>query len=323
MEGEIKNSLIGMKKIIEILLLVSLISFFTGSSFSQDKNDNSSKEKNENMHEKGSQGKTDDIHKKGSKKVKNYSNCSKGKIKDGHVKMMIRTAPKLTFEFSGYYGFGVFELSANDNGDFADEEFEEGENFGVRHGVGGNFVVKIPLHKRGNIRLDISGMFTKFDSKYSKAINKDHPSEFVTYNVYTGGVGIENNFTPNHKIKTLVGISVIGSVITGNANLYLNESLTEMKIKPAFRLGISVFSGLEYLLNDRIGMNFGFRFNHANLWLKDTKVSDNPNELYLNDKRVIPRIPYSGWRQFAWGSFYGGVNIYFGIRQKSYVMKKF
>ena len=96
-----------------------------------------------------------------------------------------------------------------------------------------------------------------------------------------------------------------------------------MKIKPAFRLGISVFSGLEYLLNDRIGMNFGFRFNHANLWLKDTKVSDNPNELYLNDKRVIPRIPYSGWRQFAWGSFYGGVNIYFGIRQKSYVMKKF
>ena len=49
MEGEIKNSLIGMKKIIEILLLVSLISFFTSSSFSQDKNDNSSKEKNENI----------------------------------------------------------------------------------------------------------------------------------------------------------------------------------------------------------------------------------------------------------------------------------
>lgn len=302
-----------MKKFFESVFLISIFIFVSAGSYSQDLHEKSSQGKKEGTSEESPLGSWDSIHKKGSK----------GKIKKGMVKMMIRTAPKLTFEFSGFYGFGVFELSANDNGDFSCEEFETGENFGVRHGVGGNFVVKIPLHKRGNIRLDISGMFTKFNSKYSKAINKGDPSEFVTYNAYTGGVGIENNFTPNHKIKTLVGISLIGSVITGNAKLCIDKSYTDMKIIPAFRLGLSVFSGLEYLLNDRIGMNFGFRFNHANLWLKDTKVSDNPNELYLNDKRVTPRVPYSGWRQFAWGSFYGGVNIYFGIKQKKYILRKF
>jgi len=76
------------------------------------------------------------------------------------------------------------------------------------------------------------------------------------------------------------------------------------------------------MLSNRIGLNFGFKFTHANLWLKKSKQSDNPEEIYLNDARTGGSIPYSGFKQFAWGSFYGGVNVYFGIKEKSYVYRK-
>ncbi len=249
--------------------------------------------------------------------------ASNAKTRLTYVKMMIRTAPKLTIEFSGFYSYGVFELSANDNGDFAESEFTKGENFGVRHGVGGNFVLKIPLHEKGNIRLNISGMYSHFSSKFSKLAEAPNSAGYVSYNVYSGGIGIENNFTPNHKIKTLVGAGFLASVISGSANLSIDHTYQNVTIKPAFRLGLSFFSGLEYLLANNIGLNFGFKLNHANLWLKDSKTSDKENEIYLNDKRVVPRIPYSGWKQFAWGSFYGGINIYFGIEEKTYTVRKF
>ncbi len=243
------------------------------------------------------------------------------KVKKVYKKMMIRTAPKFTIEFSGYYGFGIFELSANDNGDFAGDEFINGKNFGVRHGIGGDFMLKYPLHEEGHIRLFFSGMFTYFNSEFSKITNTENPTSFLSYKVYSGIVGIENNFTPNHTFKTLAGIGFIASIISGKGNLRINNANTDITIKPAFRLGIQLFSGVEYLLSDRLGLNAGFKFNHANLWLKDSKVCDNTCEIYLNDKRVYPKIPYSGWKQFAWGSFYMGMNIYFGIQQKVYLIK--
>jgi hypothetical protein len=244
--------------------------------------------------------------------------------KNKYVKVIIRSAPKLTFELSGHYDYGVFELSANDNGDFSSAEFISGENFGVRHGFGITGVAKIPLHEKGNVRLHLSCSFNRFNSKYNKYLTSGEEGGYVSYNAFVGGIGIENNFTPNHRFKTLIGASFIGSLIFGDANVYdtSTRSFLDLKILPAFRLGISMFTGLEYLINNNLGLNFGFKITHANLWLKDSKVSDNPNEVYLNDKKVTPRIPYSGWRQFAWGSFYGGVNLYFGVVQKEYLIKK-
>jgi hypothetical protein len=237
-----------------------------------------------------------------------------------YVKMTIRSSPSFTIQFSGSYNYGVYELSANDNGDFSSQEFMEGENFGVRHGLGSALTMKIPLHEQGNVRLNISGMYNNFSSKYIDGLDKG----FVNYNVISGGVGIENNFTPNFRFKTLVGASIIGSVISGNARVYdASYNTSDITIIPAFRMGLSVYSGFEYLLTDKIGTNFGFSFTHSNLWLKQTKQSDNPNEIYLNDKRVVPRQPYSGFRQFAWGSFYAGLNYYFGVQKKQYIFRKY
>ena len=245
---------------------------------------------------------------------------------DGHqyIKFVIRSAPAYTIEVNGHYDFGVYELSANNNGDFSSAQFTDGENFGVRHGFGGTAAVKISIHKRGFFRLFFSGSYNRFSSKYSKYLVEQNEKGYAYYNVVSFGVGLENNFTPSYKFKPLVGIGIIGSVISGDARVYAENTTIyrNLKILPAFRLGLTLYSGLEYLINNRIGVNCGIKIVHANLWLKDTKVSENPNEIYLNDKRVVPRIPFSGWRQFVWGALYGGVNIYFGVSQKDYFIKK-
>jgi len=241
-----------------------------------------------------------------------------------YLEVIIRSSPTMTLELSGHYDFGVYELSANDNGDFSSSEFVDGKNFGVRHGLGGAGLIKISLNDRGYFKLCFSGSYSKFSSKYNKALEEEGEAGFVSYNVFTLGAGVENNFTPGYRFKPLVGIGLIGSVIGGHARVYDQSILSYrgLSIVPAFRLGITVYSGFEYLLNNKFGLNCGIKFVHANLWLKDSKVSENPDEIYLNDKRVSAKTPYTGWRQFAWGSFYGGVNYYFGIDQKNYRVKK-
>jgi hypothetical protein len=234
------------------------------------------------------------------------------------VKMMIRTAPKFTIQVNGMYDYGVFELAGKDNGDFNPIQFIKGESFGVRHGIGGSITAKIPLHEKGNIRLNISALYNNFGNKYIDM----KEGGYAKYNVYSVGIGLENNFTPSYKFKTLIGASIIGSLINGKAQIVLPESNYSLKINSAFRMGVMIYSGFEYLLNDNLGFNCGFNFTHANLWFKDSKVSDDPNSINLNDKRVSPRLPYTGWKQFAWGSFYGGINIYFGIAEKNYYYKK-
>ena len=245
---------------------------------------------------------------------------------DQYFRLTLRNAPPFTLQISGLYDYGIYELSADDNGDFNPEEFAKGENFGVRHGLGGNITAKIPLHEKGNIRFNISASFNNFSSTYEKInSNPRNVAQFAKYNVFSGGVGVENNFTPTYKFKTLVGASLLASVISGSANIELdpNSDPTTLKIIPAFRLGINVYSGFEYELNQTVGFNFGIQFTHANLWLKSNKASNSANEIYLNDSKLNTCIPFSGWKQFAYGSFFGGVNIYFGVNEKQYVYRKF
>ena len=243
-------------------------------------------------------------------------------LKDEYVRLTIRNAPPLTVQFSVDYNFGIFELSANDNGDLHTEEFISGQNFGVRHGFGATMIVKYPLHKEGHLRLNASLMYNRFNSKFNKVFEGEE-YDFVKYDVYSASLGLENNFTPSFRIKTYVGLGLVGSIISGNARVtYKDASASELSIKPAFRLGLTVFSGLEYLLRNNVGLNFGLKFTHANLWLKESKVSDNPDEIYLNDQRVTNRQLFSGFRQFAWGSFFCGVNYYFGVKEKHYYYKK-
>lgn len=255
----------------------------------------------------------------------NSSNYSDSVTNNKHeyIRLTVRNAPALTLQFNVNYDYGIFELSANDNGDLNKDQFITGKNFGVRHGFGLNLTAKYPLHESGNLRLNSTLMYNRFTSKFNKVFAEDVESDFVKYNVYSLAIGIEDNFNPGLKIRAFVGGGLLASIISGNARMSSDSDVTEFSIKPGFRLGLSVYSGFEYLLSKNMGISFGLKFTHANLWLKESRSSDNPDEIYLNDQKVFNNQLYSGYRQFAWGSFELGFNYYLGVKEKQYYYRKY
>jgi opacity protein-like surface antigen len=222
-------------------------------------------------------------------------------------------APFFTIQVSGFYNNGLMDLAANDNTAFNKEDFIGGRNFGTRYGYGAALIGKLSLHKQGNVRLVVSGLYNRLQSNF---VISESPQGKVGYNVFSAALGLENNFTPDRKFKPYIGADVIGSWIGGDASLSTDTGNFNVKIKTAFRIGFALNFGFEYAFNNNVGFNLGVKFSHLNALLKDSKESANPNETYLNDKFIEPHILYSGWKQFFFSSFYTGFNIYFGSKNR-------
>ncbi len=222
-------------------------------------------------------------------------------------------APVVTIQLSGFYNIGLTDLAANDNTNFSKQDFVNGKDYGTRYGYGVGLTGKIALHKRGNVRLIVSGFFNRFESNF--VISKT-PEGKVGYNVFTGGLGLENNFTPDRKFKYYIGFEIIGSMINGKAELRTDSTDFNLTIKNSFRIGVSANFGFEYAFTNSFGMNLGIKLTHANILLRESKASSNPAETYLNDEKTTTPIPYAGWKQFFYTSFYSGFNFYFGMKNK-------
>lgn len=222
-------------------------------------------------------------------------------------------APVVTLQLSGYYDIGLTDLAANDNALFQKADFINGKDYGTRYGWGFSLTGKISLQKEGYLRLLVTSAFNKFQSYF---VVGDSPDGRVSYNVFSWGLGLENNFTPDRRLKYYIGFEVVPSLIYGTAELNTDSSVFNLDIKNAFRLGLSANFGFEYAFSDYFGMNLGMKFTHANLLLKESKASSNPNETYLNDDKTNLKIPFAGWKQFFYTSFYTGINYYFGAKNK-------
>lgn len=224
--------------------------------------------------------------------------------------------PKFTLQLSFNYNIGHMDLADNENTVFRKADFEAGANFGTRYGFGATLTGKIALHKRGNARLNISAGYNRFMSNF---VISQTPEGKVGYNVFGFGLGIENNFSPDRRIKPYISFDLLTSIIYGNATLNTDSSEFNLKIKTAVRFGVSLNLGLEYAFNNNVGLNFGYKITHANIVGKQTKESSNLNETYLNDAKLSSGsapIPYAGWKQFVYSSFYAGMNFYFGMKNK-------
>jgi hypothetical protein len=222
-------------------------------------------------------------------------------------------APVVTIQFSASYNNGLMDLAASDNNRFNELDFINGRNFGTRHGFGLSLTGKFALHKEGNIRLNVSANYNLMQSNFLETASQDGK---VNYNVFSGALGIEDNFTPDRPFKIYVGFDIVPSLIGGNATLRTDSADFNIKIKNSFRLGLDLNLGFEYAFTNYFGINFGLKLFHANLFFKDSKVSSDPAQTYLNDAYVNPPIPYSGWKQFLIGSIYTGVNYYFGMKNR-------
>lgn len=224
-------------------------------------------------------------------------------------------APKVTLQLSFNYNIGHLDLAANENTTFHKEDFIGGSNFGTRYGYGASLTGKIALHKEGNIRLNVTAGYNRFLSNF---VISESPEGKVSYNVFSGGIGIENSFTPAKKFKPYIGFEIVASMIGGKAFLTTDTTDFDLKIKNSLRFGLTFNMGFEYAFNNKVGVNLGYKITHANIVGKESKISTVLNETYLNDNKVTTgeSIPYAGWKQFMYSSFYAGINFYFGMKNK-------
>jgi hypothetical protein len=223
--------------------------------------------------------------------------------------------PKFTLQLSFNYNIGHMDLAANENTSFRKADFISGANFGTRYGYGAQLTGKISLHKQGNVRLNVSAGYNRFMSNF---VISASPDGKVAYNVFSGGIGIENNFTPDKKFKPYIGFEIITSILSGNATLTTDSTDFSLKIKNSVRFGAAMNFGFEYAVNNKFGFNLGYKLTHANILGKQSKISSNPAETGINDDKYTSTeiVPYGGWKQFLYSSFYAGVNFYFGMKNK-------
>lgn len=231
------------------------------------------------------------------------------------------TVPKFILQVSGYYNSGSMELSAN-NGGFSLGSFVQGKKYGARNGIGASITGKLPLDKKGRFWLDGIASYNYF---LSNLIADNTEEGKVYYNVFSGGIGAEYNFTAAHKVKYYIGVIPQFSTISGKATLNerdVNDTTKinpyDVKIKSSFRIGYSVFIGLDYAFDKNVGLNFGFKFTHTNLLLKKSTTPPSKFETELNDYSASPGTLYAGWKQFAYSSIFAGISYYFSVKEKKY-----
>lgn len=230
---------------------------------------------------------------------------------------MVRSAPAFTLQANAGFDYGLSAVNANYRSIYQTSEFEGGQNFGVRTGFEFLGMGKIPLNDDGSFRGTFIGAFNYFS--YSNMTSKVANNGLVRYYLYSLGAGVENSFTPAYQLKPYIGAAVLFDIINGRTK-YTNDSSKSIDInfKPTFRVGISVTSGIEYLLTSRVGFNFSLNLTCANLLIKSSSQSSDPNNVPIRDKMVISPIMFGGYKQFLYTSFCLGVNYYFGIKEKPF-----
>lgn len=231
----------------------------------------------------------------------------------------VRTVPKFILQFDFAYNNGSMELNEH-NGGFSQGDFTLGKSFGTRHGFGFKLTGKLPLTKKGNFWLDIIAGYDRFQSDLFTSGTQDGK---VYYNSINNGVGVEYNFTPNHKMKYYVGISPMLSIISGKATGLINPENNKINVtvKSSVRLGYAAFLGLEYAFEKNFGFNMGLKFTHANLLLKNSEEGTQEEgvnyTIPLNDDSSDD-IQFAGWKQFAYVSGTIGFSYFFGVKERRY-----
>ncbi len=234
----------------------------------------------------------------------------------------VRTLPKFILHINGGYNSGAMELSSH-NGGFSRDDYLLGKNFGSRHGYGVNLIGKLPLSKKGNLWLDF---ITGFDRFQSDLFAKNTEEGKAYYNSFNGGIGLEYNFTPTHKVKYFFGANPLLSVISGKAEITNpDNNRVEIITKSSVRIGYQAFLGFEYAFEKNFGVNMGIRFTHANLLLKNsiTPIQDetlaNPTStIELNDDATPEPMEFAAWKQFAYFSINAGFSYFFGVKEVKY-----
>lgn len=236
--------------------------------------------------------------------------------------MVVKTSPKYTLQVNLNYNQSILELNGTYNDDYQSRNVYEGETFGADKGFGIGVISKLGLDQKGWIRFTQSLAYNRilsytFGDKKTVADNGK-----ASFNIITGGLGFEYNFTPAHRYKIYVGAEANASLINGAAKIWfytpgIPTSDSDYTITNSFRMGYSVVIGSEFLINNKFGLNIGARLTNANILFKKSEGTNADREFPLRDADA-PGLNFAGKKNFAFYSITMGINFYFGISEKRY-----
>lgn len=239
--------------------------------------------------------------------------------------MIVRNSPRYTLQFNIDYNQSILELSGAYNDDYQSETVYDGESFGADKGYGLSALSKIVLNERGSIRFTQSLTYNRILSYTFGDKTNVSDNGFANYNCFTGGLGMEYNFTPAHMFKIYVGAELNASMINGSIKVWFeNRGIgapydESYKVNNSFRMGYGFMMGSEYLINERLGLNFGVRLLNTNAFLRKSEGTNADTEFKLRDA-AEPNLKFAGnnTKNFSFYSLMAGVNFYFGIKEKRY-----
>lgn len=238
--------------------------------------------------------------------------------------MIVRSAPKFTLQINLNYNQSLLELNGTYNDDYQSENVFTGQTFGADKGFGGSVISKIALDQRGSFRFTQSLAYNRLLSYTFGAKTTVADNGKATYNCFTGGLGMEYNFTPAHRFKIYFGAELNASMINGDAKVWFENrgtiggpSDSSYKITNSFRMGYGLLIGSEYLLSNDFGINIGAKLTNANTFLKKSEGSNSDTEFKLRDADD-PNLKFAGKKNFSFYTITAGINFYFGVTEKRY-----
>ncbi len=237
--------------------------------------------------------------------------------------MIVRSTPTYTLQFNINYNQSVLELNGTFNDDYQSVNVFDGETFGADKGFGANIMSKIALDERGSVRFTQSLSYNRLLSYTFGAKTTVADNGRANYNCFTGGLGLEYNFTPAHQFKIFFGAEMNASMINGDAKIWFENRLnppptdSSYTIKNSFRMGYAFMIGSEYLINNNFGLNIGARLINANAFLKQASGQNSDTEFALRDADD-PNLKFAGKKSFSFYSIVAGINFYFGVKEKRY-----
>jgi hypothetical protein len=234
---------------------------------------------------------------------------------DAQTKYKISKPPKYTLTFALSYNYGLSKAYGNlrDVSVIYDSltggSIFAGQSYGMLQG--GSVMVngKMAVDKRRKFKLTLNLGYSLF---YNTLFDNTYKNQ---WHMFSGAFGIEYNFAPKARYRPYIGYELMYTLMFGSWQYGLTQpdgsvNVIYLKFKPAHRFGMAFNSGVEYMVNKKLGVTFGGRIVWANIAPKQNLESSDPYKLYINDGAGENGLGTGFRKQIVYFQFVGGISLF-------------
>jgi len=184
--------------------------------------------------------------------------------------------------------------------------------FFISSGFGIGADGKYYFNQKRNLGLTFDLMYNKFTAHEDMAtIFTPTGTDFnERISMYTLALGMEYSFNPPGKTKPFIGLDLSANFISGSRELTVEGELLTAPMKPTTRFGIGFGGGVNFSVNQSVGIVVGAKYHISNFFGKDYEPPTASNEYALNDDAYTNENGSFPARTISFFQLYSGVAFY-------------